>query len=263
MNTIIMKGGLGNQLFQYAFGRAQIFNGIDVVYNLSWYKKLNDPPRPYWLDKFCIVPIKVDHIPYRRLKKRNYIHERGFNQNLLKKDNCIFNGYWQYYLYYENILPILKKEFQVKKEFYTKEFLNLKEKIVDSDSVSIHVRRGDYINKKGKEFGCLPFRYYYQAITKIVKGDLFVFSDDISWCKKHFKQDYFLGEITFVHLEGYLDFELIRLCKYNIIANSSFSWLAAYLNDNPKKIVICPIHWLNEKFVDKDRYPKDWIKIRY
>jgi len=262
MNVIIVKGGLGNQLFQYAFGRVQMLNGLDIIYNLLWYEKSQQKPfRPYRLDKFHIIPIKTNLIEYpsKRKQIQGWVEEETFNQEFLKKNNCIFNGYWQYYVYYEDTLSILRKEFQVKEEFYTVKFLDLRKRIINNNSVSVHVRRSDYSSHHG--FGCLPFRYYFNAIKKI-KGDLFIFSDDIAWCREIFKKDYFSQKITFIHLDDYLDFELMRLCKHNIIANSSFSWLAAYLNDNLKKIVICPMYWLNEKFVDKDRYPEDWIKIK-
>lgn len=258
MNVIELCGGLGNQLFQYAFGRAQIENGIDVKYDLSWYRRLEKKyPRPYRLDKFCV------DVEIGSFTSRKFLREGEFNLNLIKRNNCNFKGYWQYYGYHENILSILKKEFQVKEEFYTKGFLKLRESIINANSVSIHVRRGDYVGKKNESFGCLPFQYYFRAIVEKVKGNLFVFSDDILWCKEYFKQDYFLQKIIFVHSQqDYLDFELMRLCKYNIIANSSFSWWAAYLNDDSEKIVVAPMQVVWPENVPLElRYPENWIKM--
>lgn len=263
MNIIEICGGLGNQLFQYALGRAQMENGIRVKYDLSWYKRREKKhPRSYQLDKFH-VNVKIGSFTASRNKK--FFREKGFDLSLLKKDNCNFKGYWQYFAYYADILPILKKEFRVKEEFHTKKFLNLKEKVINNNPTSIHVRRTDYISEKGLCFGYLPFRYYFNAITEKIKGDLFIFSDDMQWCKEHFKQDYFLQKITFVHLKDYLDFELMRLCNNNIIANSSFSWWPACLNDNPEKIVVVPrqkTQWLADTSLDaKERYNKNWIKM--
>ncbi len=256
MNVIEFAGGLGNQLFQYAFGRAQKHNGIDVRYDIRWYERYprDKPPRLYRLDKFH-TNVKVGFVG------RRYFSEEGFHLNLLKKTDCNFKGYWQYYKYYENIVPILREEFSVKKEFHTEEFLRLKEEIITNNSTSIHVRRGDYNIPTG--FGCLPFRYYCIAL-KHTEGDLYIFSDDMDWCKKYFNPLYFERKIIFVHLDDYLDLELMKLCKYNIIANSSFSWWAAYLNDNLEKVVVAPWHYLDEKkYISKGRYPEDWIKIIY
>ena len=105
MNTIKLCGGLGNQLFQYAFGRVQKENGIEVEYDVSWFngKNAQKPLRTYALDKFTIdVPFIKERI-YRKT-----IIESGFNPSLLQKDGFNFHGYWQYPDYYSNVLPILK-----------------------------------------------------------------------------------------------------------------------------------------------------------
>jgi len=255
MNVIRIYGGLGNQLFQYALGRAMEVNGIKVGYDIFHrrYTSPNEFTRKYLLNKFCVA---VKKVPFLR---QNTIRERNFTLEVVKKDNHNFWGYWQRPGIHENILSILRKEFCVKEEFYTPEFLDLKERIVNSNSVSIHVRRGDYLTNDG--FNVLPLSYYQKAIKQIegVKF-LYIFSDDIKWCKENFEEG------VFVHLEEYLDFELMKSCKSNIIANSTFSWWAAYLNDNPKKIVIAPKQWRarisDQEIFDKDFFlPKDWILL--
>jgi len=253
MNVIRLMGGLGNQIFQYAFGKAQSMNGIDVRYTLSWFEKTKNVHRPYRLDKFNIPIVYHPSI-------RNTIYEknRGMDLSLLEKDGFNFVGYWQYYPYYKDIIPILKKEICVLEEFYTDEFLALRDKIVNSNSVSVHVRRGDYVIQKG--FHDLPFHYYMRALTH-VKGDVYVFSDDIEWCKEKFSKDYF-DSITFVDMEDYHSFELMKFCKHNVTTNSTFSFWAALLNDNPDKIVVCPYKWLGDPMInDENRFPKEWIKI--
>jgi hypothetical protein len=254
INSVQLCGGIGNQLFQYAFGRVQTERGIKVFYNLIWYKKKQLPPRPYRLGKFNTIV----HLSLERNQK--LVREKGFDLGYLKNTNCYFTGYWQYLAYFKSILPILQKEFWVRKEFYTPEFIEFKEQILSTESVSVHVRRQDYINRQG--FGALPLKYYFEAFKK-VKGDLFIFSDDLDWCKKVFDSDYFTQKITFVSVNDFLDFELMRLCKHHILANSTFSWWAAILDDDLKKKVVCPSNWLlcSGELGNRGNFPKHWIKI--
>ena len=258
MNIVQLCGGLGNQLFQYSFGRAQMSNGIEVRYDDVWYEKFGGD-RPYRLDKFNI---NVKITPFIRQKD---IYDRKFSLNLLKTDNRNFSGYWQYLAYYTDILPILKKELCVREEFYTKQYLRLRDQITVNPSVSIHVRRGDYLGLDPNLFPIQPLRYYFEALEH-VKGDLFIFSDDIPWCKENLKKEYFSRPITFVNLVDYLDLELMRSCTHNIICASSFSWWAAMLNNNPNKVVVAPTQWVVNKrqydnYNNKIHYPKDWIKL--
>jgi len=247
MNVIKIYGGLGNQLFQYAFGKVQESNGIVVRYDLSWFRRPQVFPRPYVLDKFRVnvkTQISVDLL--RRLRK---IKERGFALDLLNLDNHYFNGYWQYIVYYKDIIPILKKEFCIKKELLTKEFFELKEKIVNSNSIALHVRRGDLlINDRDY---AQELDYYERALNcmKAFKKDceIFVFSDDMEWCKENFKN------VTFISLIDYLDFELMKFCKHFIICNSTFSWWTSFLSESKNKTIIAPKMWRSD--------PKDQIEF--
>lgn len=257
MNVIKLCGGLGNQLFQYAFGRVQKENGIDVKYSREWYSGVScqTPVRKYILDKFCT---EVKTGTFRNNKR--IVRERGFDLGLLKKDGFNFSGYWQYPVYYEMILPILRKEFCVREEFYTRSFLDLKEEIIKKDnSVAIHVRRGDYLNLD--DFPVMPLEYYQKAMD-IVKGDYYIFSDDIEWCKANFEH----GNI--VHLNEYLDFELMKSCKHQILSRSSFGWWAAHLNSNFFKKVIVPTQQITSKvrpLSERDKVelfdPQEWIYV--
>jgi hypothetical protein len=254
MNVIKLCGGLGNQLFQYAFGKAQMINGINVCFDNSWYTTHSsaNPLRLYLLDKFQI------ELKLSNKQPGKTISEKGYDLSLLHKDGYNFNGYWQYPAYSEKILPILRKEYCVRKELFTREFLCLREKIImDDKSVAIHVRRGDYLYLEG--FPSQPFEYYQKAMEKL-NGNFYVFSDDMNWCKENFKG------VQFIHLNEYFDFELMKLCTHNIASRSSFSWWAAHLNSNPNKVVIIPKQQLEckvrMKAVDKESEvfdPKEWI----
>jgi hypothetical protein len=259
MNVIKLYGGLGNQMFQYAFGKVQRQNGIEVMYNITRLKDTHpyENKRHFVLDRFN-TDIQLCNYPHQKV-----IRERDFSRDLLKKDNCNFLGYWQRLEIFDHILPLLRKEFCIREKFYTDEYLEFKKKILSKESVSVHVRRSDYITNEA--FNVLPFSYYLEAL-KHTRGNIFIFSDDIKWCKQNFKQEYFDRDIVFVHLKEYLDFELMRLCTHHVIANSTFSWWAAYLNNSADRIVVCPKQWRvrekdQKKFMGEFSLPDNWIKL--
>jgi len=263
MNVVQLAGGVGNQVFQYAFAKAQMVEGNEVSCTPPWKGWKGKHPRQHVIDKFHTDMLTSPLIKEnQRIVERSYQlrHNVLYDLKLLKMTNCNFEGYWQYLSYYRNILPILKEELQVKEEFYTKKFLDLRNRIMGSESVSVHVRRTDYVNNKA--YWAFPLSYYLDAVQN-VPGDLFIFSDDIPWCKEVFKKDYFSRTISFIHSQDYLDFELMRLCKHNVSANSSFSYWAALLNPNPDKKVVISGKWLAETQIDNNElhFPKEWIKL--
>lgn len=257
MNVIRVYGGLGNQMFQCALGKVQKVNGLEVKFDLSWFNtpQITAFPRPYNLDKF---KVKVDQGIRGELKR---LKERNFDLGVTTYDKHYFDGYWQYVEYYKKVVPVLKKEFCVKEEYLTKEYFELKEKIVNSNSVSVHVRRGDLL-VNARDYA-QTLEYYKEAIKMIKqtqkKVKVFVFSDDIGWCKKNFKG------VTFVSLVDYLELELMKLCKHNIISNSTFSWWAQFLNENKDKIIIAPKMWRSDPFdqvkFEQGLYLPNWILL--
>src|SRR3989344_4984067 len=142
----------------------------------------------------------------------------------------------------------------------------LASEISGTNSVSVHIRRGDYVtNANTNQFhGLCSLDYYNKAVSFISSKqnemELFVFSDDIEWCKENLKYDF---PIHFVETnDAHSDMYLMSLCKHNIIANSSFSWWGAWLNDNFQKIVVAPSQWIADASVNtQDLIPKGWIKI--
>jgi hypothetical protein len=258
-------GGIGNQLFQYAFGKALKH---PTAYETAFYDRTdNHHPRQYHLDKFNTSIKKSPFLAQDTFQERL---TTGLQLGLLELKDHNFDGYWQYKDYYEPILDDLRKDFTIKWDYYTEKFLRLRGHITSCQSVSIHIRRGDYLKQKG--FYNLETNYYIQALAHLAQGEvIFVFSDDIPWCMEKFKSDIYDREVVFVHIEDYLEFELMKLCKYNIIANSTFSWWAAFLNDYPDKVVICPSGWISgaretnneegKKIADQIYYPQNWIKL--
>jgi len=284
MLILKLKGGLGNQIFQYALGRnLSLKNNTDLKLDISWFKNLKPTKvtaREYGLKYFNIKEDFATEEEIRKIKRFSRIpllskikNERGrdFDSSVLSlKKNVYLEGYWQSEKYFKDIKNILYKDFSLKDK-PTKNFNEFEEKIKNSldNSVSIHIRHGDYSQnpKENKRHTALPIKYYGNAIkyikTKIQNPVFFVFSDDIKWCKENFKN---LENVYFVdkNIPDYEELILMSKCKNNIIANSSFSWWGAWLNQKANKIVIAPQKWFGNpdiKYNMDDRIPEEWIKI--
>ena len=284
MIIIKLNGGLGNQLFQYSLGRKLSIKNSDVFkLDLSDFTK--DNPRSYSLGEFNIIENFASDEDINKIKKsgvwklinklkpyykRTIIKYKGydFDPNILKlSGNFYLDGYWQSEKYFQNIENMIRKEITLKKSLSSK-YTELIDKIKNSDSVSVHIRRGDYLSDKiSKIYAMCPIEYYYKAIEKITghypNPHFFIFSDDINWVKQNLNIPYpkifVSGENE---IKNYEELILMSLCKHNIIANSSFSWWGAWLNKNTDKIVISPDKWFNDKIGNaKDLIPKNWIKL--
>jgi hypothetical protein len=253
-----LKGGLGNQMFQYAYGRClslrhkTIFKLDKFLFRSQICQKMAGiTPRKYELGEFNIVG-KI----------------AGFKEIVIKnKNNIYLDGYFQSEKYFKDIRQILLKEFTLRKK--TSNFSRLERQISESNSVSVHIRRGDYVKDivTRKYHGVQTLGYYLQAMKiiegKIKKPHFFFFSDDILWVKENFNK--VNNPVTFVsnlhRLTNQEELILMSFCKHNIIANSSFSWWGAWLNINPKKIVVAPKRWFRQKVNEKSIVPREWIRI--
>lgn len=287
MILIKIKGGLGNQMFQYALGiNLSRIHKTPLKLDITSYE--NDPLRDYTLKYFNIennlasqkeidyfekykkffwsLLNKFDH-RYVEQKKGNHLYFH-FNSDILRiSDNTYLDGYWQSEKYFYNAKDIIKKQFTLKKEF--SDFNSfLAEDIKNKNSVSLHFRRKDYINDKNtlKVHGICSFDYYTKAIRKIVEKVnnpyFFIFSDDPDWVKKNFNIKYQFRVISGDDYRDYQELALMSLCKHHIIANSSFSWWGAWLSSNERKIIIAPEKWLADpQYNMNDIIPDSWIKI--
>jgi hypothetical protein len=274
-----MVGGIGNQLFQYAVARRiAYYHNEEIKFDISDLE--NNQSRKFSLGRFNIIGsiASSEEIEYYKkynknklfntilLKKRKYIEEPSFAywKKIQKvKGDVYLAGYWQSEKYFHDVKNILLKEIILKPEY------SCNGEIIDSikniDSVSIHVRRGDYINNKNThEFhGICDPGYFYKAVNEIgnvvSRPCLFIFSDDIPWCRKNILFNY---PTTYVENEDFRDLQLMSLCRHNIISNSTFGWWGAWLNKNPKKIVLAPKKWFkNPKMNGRDLIPESWRKI--
>ena len=283
MIIVKLSGGLGNQMFQYAASRSLALRNNDILkFDLSWFKNLGDTNRYFKLYVFNIINIaEATEEEIRNLKptrllrflklynQQMYFKEKYFNfdPEILKlKGDIYLDGYWQSEKYFKDFDSVIRQEFNLKNPISV-EAQNISLKIISDNSVSIHVRRGDYVSspKTFAYHGVCSLPYYKQAID-IMKGKLknpvfYIFSDDMQWVKEKLKID---GDIVYVsrlEIKDYEEMILMSQCKNNIIANSSFSWWAGWLNKDHQKIVIAPQKWFNLQKNIKDLIPEKWICI--
>ena len=262
-------GGLGNQLFQYAVARhlAEIHNTtlkIDLT-EFELYKL-----HKYSLQHFNIIEEFATSDDLKAIKdvKEKHFHFDEEFKNI--SNNVLLLGYWQTEKYFSEITDIIRTEFTVKSELQGRD-LDVSRLIADSNSVSLHIRRSDYTPNSYKDqiFDSLSLKYYKRGIADLsqVENDLtfFIFSDDPEWVKDNVKLDFPVIYVDHNTADtNYEDLRLMSLCRHNIIANSSFSWWGAWLNDNKDKRVYAPTEWFNSNVRNldsKDIIPKSWIKI--
>ncbi len=284
MITVRLEGGLGNQLFQYALGRTlALKHKTKLLLDLGFYQGNTD--RSFQLDSFAIhasiasvselkkslsVTSKVLDIFKPRFMKR-IVREAGafvFDPNILSlSDEKYLIGHWQNEHYFKEIEDTLRKELTLSTRpgETTNRWL---ERIRSKRSASLHVRRSDYLTneKFHATYQTLSPSYYAQAMKHIAGHTpdtiFFVFSDDINWAKENITSSYPLEFVSSKDTSAAEDLTLMSLCQNNIIANSSFSWWAAWLNRNTNKIVIAPKQWLKDsRYNTSEIVPRNWQKI--
>lgn len=273
MKVVKFLGGLGNQLFQYAFLLAlhqkfktvkadlsdfesyQLHNGFELntIFNIN-LPQINSLERKLYLrnnNKWI----------WRKLRKiynttNAYIKESpefAYSQTIFEDhENRYYWGYWQHIHYLNRVEDLLRQTLQFP-PFENSENISLQNLIRKENAVSLHVRRGDYLQEPLFKDICTE-EYYQKSIQFILDtqdSPLFiVFSNDINWCESQFKD---LNAIFVDHnigLNSFRDLQLMSLCEHHIIANSSFSWWGAWLNKNPNKVVISPKKWTNDPTLD-------------
>lgn len=297
MIIVKLMGGLGNQMFQYAAGRRLAHkHNTQLKLDISFLKSKQEgcTHRTYELKRLNIseviakpkelVDITGKGISlYQNILSRfrqvagivniqpNVYSEQHFHFDpgcLTASDNVYLEGYWQSEKYFKEIEGIIRRDFSVRAPLTGKN-LELAGLIKSTDSVSVHVRRCDFVaaTKLTATHGICGAEYYARCLKKIrstVKAPhFFVFSDESSWVRENIR---FPFPMTVVDHnppdKGYEDMRLMSLCRHNIIANSTFSWWSAWLNNNPEKIVISPIAWFEDKTHNTDDViPSGWLKI--
>lgn len=281
-------GGLGNQLFQYATGLSLAAkHNVDLVMDLDWYSNIpaTDTPRKFELDGFNISARRMTRHEERlawlhrgRLARRltwiprawQHVREHGgdFDPGVLNAENDAYlDGYWQSPGYFRSIEPLLRTELTVKRSPGSED-MQILGAMPKGRSVAVHVRRGDYVTlaAAAQMHGVSLADYYVNAmgavLSKIANPHFFVFSDDIPWVRDNLT---FPGEVCFVDHNGpdaaVADLHLMASCAHQVIANSSFSWWAAWLNPNPEKTVIAPANWYADGRPTPTLLPDSWIRL--
>lgn len=278
MIIIQMAGGLGNQMFQYALYKQLSSMGKTVkMDDEAGFRE--DAQRNPALDAFGItyerasqseiIPITDSSMAFTARVRRklfgrhshSYFEENKlFQPKIFDWDNVYLEGYWQSEKYFRDVAEVLKEDFGLESVRNNKlqgyglsrraeEYL---EQIERTESVSIHVRGGDYLLPQNQElFGNICTKRYYEQAVKFMKErypncTCYLFTNDSKLTGNWLREC--CGDIVPVDLPEEKDYEALTLmsrCKHNILANSSFSWWASYLNDNPDKLVAAPAKWLN------------------
>ena len=254
-----IQGGLGNQLFQWAYGKS-----ISIKYNTPLYLDILSyqnqfgTKREFSLNKFTNLNYVIKPNESDKVRIQNISDDFKFSEIKVENDSHYYlDGYWQSEKYFKESEQLIRNELKPSDIMLSK--LN-KTPLIDKNNISLHIRRTDYVSSNGYH-PVQSIKYYEDALSIIGEYDnIFIFSDDIKWCKDN------LNFTNMIFMEGFSDIEdlyLMSMCKNNIIANSSFSWWGAWLNTNPNKKVISPINWFGDKtnINTSDIIPNDWINI--
>ncbi|MYK43023.1 MAG: alpha-1,2-fucosyltransferase [Gammaproteobacteria bacterium] len=184
-------------------------------------------------------------------------------------DNTYLRGYWQSERFFQDCKDVIKSDFEFTTQ-PTGQNLEIYQEIQETkSSISLHVRRGDYLDQKNISiFSSCSREYYEQAVGLIaeqcqINPKLFVFSDDPEWVIDHFKLPFEMRVMTHNLADQAIeDLRLMTACKHHVIANSSFSWWGAWLGKNPNRITVAPARWFADpKYSNPDIYCKDWIRL--
>lgn len=257
MVVVRLKGGLGNQLFQYYFGKYIEYNGAEVLYDIVEFSQKN-------LRKLEIQDLLLeqkiksifrfnDLFVFSNYSLINCKVFETFNESIKEEENYYFNGYFQELAFWQGFRTKVIGHFWA---HFNKEDL--------TGYAGVHVRRGDYISAKNKDSHGFVGLHYYEKALRILPEDLrvVVFSDDIEWCRETdcFSSALFVENLFVEEITDFQEFLLLSSCSWIVTANSSYSWWAAYLSDAK---VITPSCWFLNEHTESKRPNalREWIQI--
>lgn len=281
-----IMGGLGNQMFQYAWGRflADRLN-VPLELDLTTFDEGYEA-RSFALDYFNITTKLASREDVALLRKRpfwgvkafrkllgvrtGHVRENGnhaIDEGLFSvKPPALLDGYWQCARYMELARSLINKDFQFMRALSSSNEEHL-ECINASESVALHVRRGDYVSNPtfNAVHGVCSIDYYRKAVALMLDllkdSRFYVFSDDLSWVSENL--DLPQGTVFIDNNQNvpHEDLRLMTACKHNVIANSSFSWWGAFLGQYSDKQVIAPLQWYAQGRSSGDFLPSSWLKL--
>lgn len=284
---IILYGGLGNQMFQYSlFLYLKSIHGQEILLDQTFINKFKIH-NGFVLPK--IININLNYVVENRKfvflyriilyllrKTKKVVTDRNLEDDidnfekgiirLIKTRPIVYFGYFQSYQIVERVKEELFKNLNLNDSILNE----YRERINNCQSISIHVRRGDYFsNKLERIYGNICNDLYYKKAISVIKNRVenpfyFVFTDDLEWVKHNMTNilglNYEIVSNNYTNVD-YIELSYMSLCKHNIISNSTFSWWGAYLNLNTDKIVIAPSKWTNIENRSKNILPPNWITI--
>lgn len=285
MNIVWIDGGLGNQMFQYALALKMESMGRQVKIDVTKYAE-HHVHNDFELDKVFNISCPfadIDEIKKLGYRKANHLTELlkktpfgkktiynnesyTFDPDVLQMDGYYLEGYWQSEKYFSDIREKILDTYHFP-EFSAESQKEYADRIKNGCSVSVHIRRGDYLNYSYLQDICTmdyyknAMKYFRETYEENVK--FYIFTNDLPWAEEHFGEK----DCCFVKgnsgADSFRDMQLMSLCKHNIVANSSFSWWGAWLNKNPDKVVIAPERWINSPSDEViDVIPDSWIKMK-
>lgn len=264
MNYVGVMGGIGNQLFQYAFSKhLELITGNQSILFTSFYDKVAGfegvTNRSFVLDKFGLeFTSKAGNITCSQI-----LNEDDIDSIESGVDNTYFHGYWQDKKYFMDVLDDIKSSFSLNEESH-KGLNYIENEMLTENSVSIHVRRGDYTNQANKDLFCeLGKDYYVGALETIIEmiGEevaVYVFSDDITFCKNLFKDCWNYKTVYMSDRKDYEDLYLMSVARHHIIANSTFGWWGSAVSKGG--ITIAPPRWYKNR-ENPNLYLDNWIVL--
>lgn len=235
MNVVKIMGGLGNQLFQYALSK-HLEQYDEIGYDTTYYYTEENIKGLVFLHRDFLLPCFVDNLKIvnEDLGGLDRVYQWEYRGTIRYK-NSWFWGDWQRASYFQDV----RLDIRLKDEYITEDMRRTAEELRSCNSVAVHVRRTDYAVFNW----ILPADYYDRAFARakelIPDARFYIFSDDPEWCRDNLHVE----PKTYIHNDELADFWLMSMAKHNIIANSTYSFWAAYLNDNAEKIVIYPRNW--------------------
>jgi len=286
MNVVKIIGGLGNQLFQYAFAKAiekhsnqtvyldvmsfefsKIHNGfeLDRLFNIEKSHIIDKEKYSYAFQKKEIEGRERYRL-HPNLKQFNESLQFRYDPQLLDQTNTYFDGYWQNPGYFKGLNIDQELKSNLERRIDDSRNKSVLAHIINCNSIGIHIRRCDYLCSKVHQV--LNLDYYSQCMEQISLASadpvFFIFSDDMDWARANLYHQ--TKSIVFVDwntgANSYKDLFLMSMCKHNIISNSTFSWWAAYLNSHQNKKIFAPGKWFNyENEYLKQLFLPDWTII--